>query len=104
MEGLGASRGISRVLNSALPRQLGDVRAIHAVGEREQLPLALQLEAGLPSEELLHQLGVFLGFKAAGAVNQRAAGFQAGGSFLQQVELRGAKALEFGWLNAPAQV
>ena len=46
-----------------------DISAIHPIGERQQLPLVFKFEAGLRSEEFLHQTGVSPRFEAARAVN-----------------------------------
>ncbi len=65
-----------------------NVAAIHAVGKWQQFAFRLQLEIGVLGEKFLHDAGIFLRLKAAGAVNQNAAGFQFRRGELEQFQLR----------------
>lgn len=55
-------------------------------------------------KELIHDVSIFFCFEAAGAVDEKAARFNARSGLVEQVELGVAEALDFLGLNAPTQV
>src|SRR5262249_26675549 len=81
-----------------------DVGAVGGVGEGEEFALGFEAEAGGCVEEFLDDVLIFFGFEAAGAIDQRAAGFKTCGGLAQEVELGGAEAVDFFRADAPAEV
>ena len=54
--------------------QTRHIRAVHAIGERQQFLLEFQFEIGVLRQKPFHHLAVFLRLEAARAVNQDPAG------------------------------
>jgi hypothetical protein len=58
-----------------LPDYAGDIGTVNAILKREEGAFGVQFERGVFGEKFLDDLIVFLGFEAAGAVNDDATGF-----------------------------
>ena len=59
---------------------------------------------GVAGDEMGEYVVVLLRLQAAGAVNEDTAGFEEGGGAVEEFELGGAEAGDFGGLDAPAQI
>ena len=86
------------------PSQAGHESAVRVVGKGEQLALALELEGGVLVQELCDGVLVFLGFEAAGAIDQAPPGAQEGGGLAEQLQLGGAEVYEIPGSKPPAQI
>jgi hypothetical protein len=72
--------------------------------EGEEFAFEVEAEVRVGGEEFLDNGLVFFGFEAAGAVENGASGFEAGGGLGEEVELGRGEAGDFGFFNAPAEI
>ena len=84
--------------------EASDVGAVDLVAEGEEFAFVVEVEFGMGGEEFLDKGLVFFGFEAAGAVEDRAGGFEAAGGLFEEVELGGGEAWDIGFLEAPAEI
>src|ERR1039457_340485 len=68
---------------------------IDTVHKRQQFTGPVELEIGVPGQELVHYLGVLLRLEAAGAVNQPSTRSQEGRGLAQQFQLCRAQTTDF---------
>jgi hypothetical protein len=74
------------------------------VAEGEEFAFEVEPELRMGGEEFLDEVLVFFGFEAAGAVEDRAVGFEATRGLFEEVELGRGEAWDVRFLEAPAEV